>query len=116
VQQAFEDGGNPSLMTVFRNDGKYDKSNVDYHDGRIVAYDKHSTNIAMHYIDYGLGIFTAKTFRRYPPEGALDLARVYQEAVARKEVTGFEVQERFYEIGSFSGISELSQLLAAQVR
>jgi N-acetyl-alpha-D-muramate 1-phosphate uridylyltransferase len=116
VQQAFEEGGKPSLMTVYRNEGKYDKSNVDFRDGRVIAYDKQSSNIAMHHIDYGLGIFSAQIFRLYPTEGSLDLARVYQDALARNEVTGFEVQERFYEIGSFSGIGELSQLLAAQVR
>lgn len=116
AQQAFEAGGKPALMTVFRNEGRYDKSNVDYHDGRIVAYDKQSTNAAMDYIDYGLGIFSSRIFQQYPSAGSLDLARVYQDALTRNGVAGFEVNERFYEIGSFSGINELSQLLATQVR
>jgi NDP-sugar pyrophosphorylase family protein len=116
VQKSFEEAGKLSLMTVFRNEGRYDKSNVEYRDGRIAAYDKTGANASMHYIDYGLGIFSSELLRRYPQNEALDLATVYQNALASDEVSGFEVQERFYEIGSFSGISELSELLATHAQ
>src|SRR4051794_40017734 len=40
VERAFFDSGKLGLMTVFRNDGRWDTSNVEYAAGRIVAYDK----------------------------------------------------------------------------
>src|SRR3954463_8592839 len=37
---AFRARGQPALMTVFRNDGQWDTSNVWFEDGRIRLYDK----------------------------------------------------------------------------
>jgi NDP-sugar pyrophosphorylase family protein len=56
TQEAFLSSGKLALMTVFRNDGQWDKSNVEFSGGRILAYDKVTQSPAMQYIDYGLGI------------------------------------------------------------
>ena len=42
VQRAFEASGQPALMTVLRNEGRWDTSNVVYRDGMVVRYDKHA--------------------------------------------------------------------------
>ena len=39
--EAFRSSGQPGLMTVFRNDGQWDRSNVEFGTGAIVRYDKH---------------------------------------------------------------------------
>jgi NDP-sugar pyrophosphorylase family protein len=66
----------------------------------------------MHYIDYGLGVFHRTAFDGVPQKGAYDLADIYQELIQKGELAGHEVDQRFYETGSFAGIEELSQLLA----
>ncbi len=38
--EAWRDSGLPAMMTVLRNEGRWDTSNVLYADGRVVAYDK----------------------------------------------------------------------------
>ena len=44
-----------------------------------------------------------------------DLAAVYQEMLRRGELAGFEVTERFYEIGSVAGLAETREHLAGRV-
>jgi len=106
VQRAYEAAGTMALMTVFRNEGQWDSSNVEFSGGRIVAYDKVTRSPVMRYIDYGLGVLSDRAFDTVPENGACDLAAVYQEMLRRGELAGFEVAERFYEIGSVAGLEE----------
>jgi N-acetyl-alpha-D-muramate 1-phosphate uridylyltransferase len=115
VAQAFEQSGKLALMTVFDNGDRWDASNVIFADGRILAYSKKQRTPAMHYIDYGLGAFHASAFDATPRAGAHDLADLYADLLARDQLAGFEVHERFYENGSFAGIQELSGYLAHKV-
>jgi hypothetical protein len=50
IQQAFERAGLPALMTVFRNAGRWDTSNVEFIDGVIRGYDKVDRTPAMLHI------------------------------------------------------------------
>ncbi len=111
VGSAFLCSGKRGLMTVFRNDGKFDASNVEYRDGQIVAYDKKITTPAMKHIDYGLGAFRADVFTELPDGMHCDLAAVYQSLLGAGELAAFEVPERFYEIGSLRGLKETSEYL-----
>jgi NDP-sugar pyrophosphorylase family protein len=113
VQQAFEAAGKPGLMTVYRNQGQWDSSNVEFADGRILAYDKRHRTPRMQHIDYGLGVFRREAFDGIAPGTVKDLAEVYQELLAKEQLSAYEMCERFYEIGSFAGIEELSALLRA---
>ena len=114
VQAAFEASGKLALMTVFRNEGRWDTSNVEFRDGRILAYDKAARTPAMQYIDYGLGVLDRRAMDVVPESGAFDLAAVYQEMLRRGELAGFEVAERFYEIGSVAGLEETRAHLAGR--
>ena len=71
----------------------------------------------MHHIDYGLGVLRR---RRSPtsstPTSAFDLAEVYQQLLAEDELAGFEVPDRFYEIGSPEGLEETRAHLAGRRR
>ncbi len=112
VAEAFDRSGQRGLMTVFRNEGLYDTSNVLFRDGRIVTYDKQARLPEMRHIDYGLSLFRASVFEEWPEPGAFDLAEVMRRLVAQGELAGFEVPERFYEIGSPEGLAELERLLS----
>ena len=111
VAGAFEQSGQRGLMTVYRNEGLYDTSNVLFRDGRIVLYDKTARLPEMRHIDYGLSLFHASVFEEWPEPGPFDLAEVMRRLVARGELAGFQVPERFYEIGSPAGLAELERLL-----
>lgn len=111
VQKAFDDSGRQALMTVYRNEGQWDTSNVEYEGGRILAYDKKNRTPRMHYIDYGLGVFAAAPFRAIPDGVPWDLATVYQQTLRDGQLAACEIAQRFYEIGSVAGIEELRALL-----
>lgn len=112
VQDAFESGGKFGLMTVFCNDGLWDTSNVEFENGRLLAYSKKKRTPRMQYIDYGLGVFRAEAFTQIQ---ARDLADLYEGLLDAGQLTAFEVHERFYEIGSLAGIEETSRYLSQQV-
>jgi NDP-sugar pyrophosphorylase family protein len=99
------------LMTVFENHGRYDTSNVWFEDGAIRVYDKKVKVPEMHHIDYGLGVFRAAAFDAFPRDAVVDLAEVQKSLVARQELAGYEIGQRFYEIGSHEGLEELDRLL-----
>ena len=111
VGQAFLDSGKQGLMTVFENHGRYDASNVWFQDGRIKVYDKKNKVPAMHHIDYGLGLLKAEALSGWPTDKPVDLVEVYQQLVAGDQLAGYEIGERFYEIGSHEGLAELDQLI-----
>ena len=113
VEDAFRASGLPGLMTVYRNEGRYDSSNVEYDGGRILKYDKRNRTSGMRHIDYGLGVFDRSVFAAFPPGEMLDLARVYQDLLSAGNLAAFEVQDRFYEIGSPEGLRETAQFLKA---
>lgn len=103
--------GQTALMTVFRNEGRWDTSNVVFRDGRIVVYDKRHRTAEMQHIDYGLSVLTPRAFAGLEMKTPLDLAEVFQKLVATGELAGYEVRERFYESGSPAGLAELEALL-----
>jgi D-sedoheptulose 7-phosphate isomerase len=112
IARAFHASGKRGLMTVYANDGRYDASNVVFQAGRIISYDKAAKSPEMTHIDWGLGAFRADAFAGYPTDQRLDLARVFQDLLAQDQLVGYEVHDRFYEIGSHAGLEETRQLLA----
>src|SRR4051794_8903456 len=108
---AFRASGRQGLMTVYRNEGLWDTSNVEFAGGRILAYDKANRTPAMQHIDYGLGAFRGAAFDDVPEGVPYDLATVYRQLLARGELAAWESPERFYEIGSVEGIADLERYL-----
>lgn len=115
VLRAFEDSGKLGLMTVFQNDDRWDASNVHFAEGRIVRYDKREPSPEMRHIDYGLGIYSAEAFADWPEGAAFDLAEVQSDLIARGAMAGFEVSERFFEIGSAEGLVETDAFLRGRL-
>ena len=111
IAETFHHSGKLGLMTVYRNEGKYDTSNVVFADGEIKIYDKKQKLPEMRHIDYGLSLFKANVFEKFPADEKFDLADVMQKLVHEKQLAGYEVPERFYEMGSPAGLAELETFL-----
>ncbi|OGF50377.1 MAG: hypothetical protein A2231_02465 [Candidatus Firestonebacteria bacterium RIFOXYA2_FULL_40_8] len=117
------------MMTVYRNDNKFDKSNIVYKDGRIIAYDKKNKLPGMDYIDWGLSVFRKEAFEEVnkaknaskastetkESKEKFDLEELMKILIAKKKMAGYEVRDRFYEIGSVEGLEELRKKLANEV-
>jgi len=116
IVEAFRASGQPALMTVFRNAGQWDISNVWLETGRIRLYDKRERLAQMHHIDWGLSIVRSEALAARPPGEPFDLAEVYSDLSRQGKLAGYEVTTRFYEIGSASGLKETDALLRSQRR
>jgi N-acetyl-alpha-D-muramate 1-phosphate uridylyltransferase len=116
VWEAFRASPLPALMTVLRNDDRWDASNADVADGRVVLYDKARREPGVserRWIDYGLSVLDAGIVAERIPAGATaDLADLFHDLSLTGKLAAFEVDERFYEIGSPRGLEELERYLA----
>lgn len=115
VVEAFCKSSTPALMTIYKNDNKYDTSNVQFCDGQIINYNKRDRTELMNYIDYGLGCFNSNIFLKWE-DTIFDLEEVYTFLVKHQKLSGYEVTQRFYEIGSPSGLKELEGYLLKEVK
>jgi NDP-sugar pyrophosphorylase family protein len=108
VWSAFESSRAPALMTVLRNEGRWDASNAIYSNGLVTLYDKRSANPEMRYIDYGLSAFRRSVIEQSPDR---DLSTLFHRLSVAGGLAGYEVTERFYEIGSPQGLHDLELFL-----
>jgi len=123
VWRAYLADARPALMTVFRNEGSFDASNAAYADGQVLRYTKGASTAgataepgsaapSLDYIDYGLSGFERRLFTELDRSVPVDLAVLQEALAARGELAGFEVTERFYEVGSPQGLADLERHLA----
>ena len=116
VEQRFRAMSLPALMTIYRNRGRWGPSNAVLRNGKVVSYGKDSgaSGGEFQWIDYGISIVERELIEKnIPPRRVYDLAWLFAEQAAIGQVAAYEVAERFYEIGSPSGLSELEHRLRA---
>ena len=102
----------PALMTILKNEDKWDLSNVEFDGEDIVAYSKTNRTDRMNYIDYGLSVFDRNVFEEYVSANHNhDLAELMIFLLKENQVAAFEVHKRFYEVGSVSGLEEFRHLI-----
>jgi NDP-sugar pyrophosphorylase family protein len=107
--------GFPAVMTVFRNAGQWDKSNVRLSGQKVAFYSKRAAEGECDFIDYGLSYFKREVIGSYSGSASpLDLGAVQEQLVAKGSLGAFEVQERFYEVGRPEGVEELCRYLSGR--
>ena len=113
VERFYFDSGKSPVMTVFRNNDRYDQSNVEIEGGKIVYYGKKEKR-SLEYIDYGLMVLNKRCLSDFRKGEIFDLQSVLKSLVVRRQLLAYEVFERFWEIGSLSGIKELEEHLSGK--
>lgn len=116
VWDAFHTADCAALMTVYENRGSFDASNVELRAGRVVRYTKRPREgeaAALRHIDYGLSVVDRAVIDLLPLHQVVDLADVFEALAADGRLAGFEVADRFYEIGSPAGLRDLERHLAS---
>ena len=116
VWAAFDAAARPALMTVHRNEDRWDRSNAVLEGGLVVLYDKRpeARDERMAWIDYGFSVLRREVVDEIPAGAVVDLAEIYRELSARGDLAGYEVAERFYEAGSPEGLADLERHLAGR--
>ncbi len=113
IWASFVSANASALMVVMRNEGRWDTSNAVFRNGALVRYDKRKRDDEMAYIDYGVALLRREIVERIPDGEPSDLADLYTALVAEGAMVGYEVTNRFYEIGSPQGLAETRAYLQA---
>lgn len=116
VLDSYKKSNEPALMTVYKNNGQFDKSNVAIENNKIKKYIKNSSDPELVYIDYGLLIMSKDIIAKLPKNETVDLVQPLQDLVQKSKLATYEVEHRFYEIGSRSGIEMLENYLKETVK
>ncbi len=116
VSSAYEAAHRPALMTILRNDNRWDRSNVAVRDDGSIDYSKEPERSDLSHIDFGLSVLSAGVLERYPTSQRLDLSAIWHDLSRARELAALEVHERFYEIGSRQGIADTEEFLLQQAR
>ena len=113
VWAAFEASERPALMTVLRNEDRWDRSNAVVEGGAVVLYDKRAEarDPRKAWIDYGLAVLRREVVEGIPAGSVVDLGDVYRELSLQGDLAAYEVSTRFYEAGSPDGVAELERYL-----
>jgi MurNAc alpha-1-phosphate uridylyltransferase len=99
------------VMSVFKNDGKWDSSNVSTDGVWVRRYEKGVGDPSLDHIDYGATAFRREVIAACPEGVAFGLDRVQRDLAQRTRLRAYVAHERFYEVGSPHGLAELDRHL-----
>jgi NDP-sugar pyrophosphorylase family protein len=112
IQAAYEAAGCAALMTVLRNENRWDRSNVRFSGGKLIEYHKHSGRTDLSHIDFGISVASRQVFSCCPASQPVDLSDIWRDLSLRGELAALEVSHRFYEIGSPHGMRDTDAYLS----
>lgn len=108
----FRKSGKHGLMTILKNCNHWHPSNVCFHQHLVESYDKESPSADMEYIDFGFSILKKSAFDSFKKKKSFDLGEVFKELIEAKQLVGYEVSQRFYDIGTPEGLIEARAYLS----
>lgn len=101
-----------ALMVVQSNILGYEKSNVAVKGDQVSHYSKTTQSENMNWIDYGLSILKSSVIAELVPFSAsYDLGMLFEKLSISGRLQACETQERYYEIGSETGLNDLEKFL-----
>lgn len=110
VYKSFLKKNTLAMMTVYQNRDKYDKSNLVVKKGMVKKYNNKKTK-DMIYIDYGVSIFKKKTLQLIPENTFFSTNQLYSKLVENNELAAYEVNKRFYHIGTPKALQEFKNYI-----
>jgi len=123
IEEFFKKSEKLSLMVVYKNQNRFDKSNVLVEEGKVLIYDKtlegknsEFRSAGLEYIDAGLSILKKEVLNLVPEDEPYDLEDLYKILISEEEMSAWEVKQRFYQIGSFEGLEEFKNLVQGGVK
>lgn len=111
IEESFKRSNKLSLMVAYKNQNRFDKSNILISEGLIKLYDKTLQGENLEYIDAGLSILKKEVLNLVPDDEPYDLEELYRTLISEEEMSAYEVKQRFYQIGSFEGLEEFKNLV-----
>ena len=107
----FKEKANLALMVVYKNYNHYENSNVTVNDGFVKLYSRSAKLPEMVYVDAGLYLFKKEVLKLIPDNRKTLLDGIFNRLAEQKELLAYEVSQRFYEVGSMSGLKDFEKFL-----
>jgi MurNAc alpha-1-phosphate uridylyltransferase len=95
------------VMAVYKNDDKWDSSNVLTDGVWVLRYEKGAQDPALDHIDYGATALRREVIAALPSGEPSGLDRLQHELADRKRLRACVARDRFFEIGSPEGLAAL---------
>jgi NDP-sugar pyrophosphorylase family protein len=102
------------VMSVYKNEGKWDPSNVRTDGAWVLAYEKGTKDPVFDHIDYGAIALRRSVLAKEPAGVAFGLDRIQHELAKARRLRAVVARERFFEIGSPEGLETLSRHLSKE--
>lgn len=100
------------VMSVFKNEGKWDPSNVITDGTWVLRYEKGTGDPAFDHIDYGATALRKSILAACPENTTFGFDKVQHELAKKRRLRAHVARERFFEIGSPEGLETLERELA----
>jgi len=111
IMETLGTSGKLAVMSVYRNEDRFGKSDVVVKGGAVVQYDKKKRVKGMDWINYGVTALKREALALIPEGEVCDEETFYGSLIKREELLAFEVKERFYEIGTPTSLSEFEAFI-----
>lgn len=117
VYTAFKSSGLGAMMALLENNNQWAPSNVEFDElqGKVLKYDKKKPTNNMRFIDYGLSFFSRdllETHCKNLKKTSFDMGDLFKAMAKKKELAGFAVNRRFYDIGTIENMIETRAYLS----
>ena len=100
-----------SIMAIYKNENKYDLSNVEIMKNNFIIYDKFKKKKEYKYIDYGVSFLDKNIFKGFNKTKRFDLSVLVQKISRDRKLKGLIIKKRFFEIGSYNGIKKFDNFV-----
>jgi NDP-sugar pyrophosphorylase family protein len=100
-------------MAIYRNQGRWDASNVISDGSWVTCYAKGASDPRFDHIDYGATALRRDVIAALPADERIGLGEIQSQLAAAGRLRSVVARDRFFEIGSPGGLAELDQYLRA---
>jgi len=114
VYSFFKQHDKLGCMVVYKNNDKYDKSNLIVKDNMVTGYGKEKHSEDMIYIDYGTSLLRKKSLETIPSDTYYTTGEFFSILIKQKQLLAFEVDKRFYHIGNPEALEEFREYIQFQ--
>ncbi len=93
-------------MVVYKNENKYDKSNLIVENKRVVGHKDLDKKGEIKYIDYGTSLLNKKSLDFITENSFCSTEEFFKKMILKNELSAYEVKKRFYHIGNPKALEE----------
>jgi D-glycero-D-manno-heptose 1,7-bisphosphate phosphatase len=111
--RAYRNAGTPAMITVYRNDDGYTRSNVALDsNNRVLRYDRERKAPGLQGVDIGYAILRRSVLDLIPERDVLFEEAVYPALAERGELSAYVTGHRYYSVGSHERLPLTSEFLS----